>query len=207
MVMSKRIAKEQDAPSIEALTEELRRTKYRKRFAATMRRTLMTLVLIVLAAVAASYFFLSAMRIHSNAMSPSFNSGDIVVAVKNADYQTGDVIAYYFNDKLLVKRVIAVEGDTVQVKDNGDVLINGVQIIEEYVQNKALGQCDIEMPYTVPAGRVFVMGDEREVSLDSRSTAMGCVAEEQVVGRVMLRVWPLEEIAYYPSAAERSEEE
>ena len=205
--MSKRTPQVQEAPSIEALTAELNRTRYRKKFAATMRHTLVSLVVIVLAALAASYFFLSAMRIHSNAMSPSFSSGDIVVALKNTDYAPGDVIAYYYNDKLLVKRVIAGEGDTVEVRDNGDVLVNGAKLDESYVQTRAKGQCDVEMPYTVPTGRVFVMGDQREVSLDSRSSAMGCIAEEQIVGRVMLRVWPLDEMAYYPSAAMQSEEE
>ncbi len=205
--MSKRTSAPQEAPSIEQLTAELKRTRYRRRFAATMRHTLLTLVIIVAAALAVSYFFLSVMRIHSNAMSPSFRSGDMVVALKNSDYTAGDVIAYYYNDKLLVKRVIAVEGDTIQVEEDGDVLRNGLKLDEPYVQTRALGQCDIEMPYTVPNDRVFVMGDERDVSLDSRSTAMGCIAQEQVIGRVILRVWPLEDIAYYPSAAEQTEEE
>lgn len=192
----------QAAPSLEQLTAELQRTRYRRRFAATMRHTMLTLVLIVLVALAVSYFFLSAMRIHSDAMSPTFSSGDLVVALKHADYVPGDIIAYYFNDKLLVKRVIAQEGDTVLVEDDGDVLVNGAKLEEPYASS-ALGQCDIEMPYTVPNGRVFVLGDERETSLDSRSTAMGCVAQEQVVGRVILRVWPLENWTYYPSTAEQ----
>lgn len=192
----------QAAPSLEQLTAELQRTRYRRRFAATMRHTLLTLVIIVLVALAVSYFFLSAMRIHSDAMSPTFDSGDLVVALKHADYVPGDIIAYYFNDKLLVKRVIAQAGDTVLVEENGDVLVNGAKLEEPYA-GSALGQCDIEMPYTVPDGRVFVLGDEREISLDSRSTAMGCVAQEQVVGRVILRVWPLENWTIYPSAAEQ----
>lgn len=200
--MSKQPPRRQEAPTIDQLEAELRRTRYRQRFAATMRRIMLTLVLIVLAAMAASYCFLSVMRIHSDAMSPTFSSGDVVVALKNADHVPGDVIAYYYNDKLLVKRVIAVEGDTVQITEDGSVLVNGEKLNEPYITSAAMGQCDIEMPYTVPRGRIFVLGDEREVSLDSRSTAMGCVAQEQVVGRVMLRVWPLRDWTYLPSAAE-----
>lgn len=200
--MSKHPPRQQQAPTMDQLQAELRRTRYHQRFAATMRRTLMTLVLIVLAALAASYCFLSVLRIHSDAMLPTFSSGDVVVAVKNSDYAPGDVIAYYYNDKLLVKRVIAEAGDTVQITESGGVLVNGTVLDEPYVATAAQGQCDIEMPYTVPTGRVFVMGDGRDVSLDSRSTAMGCIAREQVVGRVLLRVWPIQAWTYLPSAAE-----
>lgn len=189
----------QALPTMEQLQAELRRTRYRRRFAATMRRMMLVLVVIVLSALGVSYGLVAAMRIHADAMSPTLNSGDVVVALKHADYTTGDVIAYYYHDKLLVKRVIAVAGDTVQITEDGTVLVNGTRLDEPYVQQSALGQCDIEMPYTVPQGRVFVMGDERSTSMDSRSTMMGCIAQEQVVGRVILRVWPLKEWTYFPS--------
>lgn len=196
-----------ESPTIDALREELQRARYRRRFAAALRHTLIVLALIVLASLAASWLFFPAMRLHSDAMSPTLARGDVVVALKHAAYGPGDVIAYYDQDKLMVKRIIARGGDTVQLTEDGSVLVNGALLDEPYVQVKALGHCDIALPFTVPEGQVFVMGDQREVSVDSRSTAAGCVAQEQIVGRVILRAWPLKAAAYYPPAASRAEEE
>ena len=140
-------------------------------------------------------------------MAPTLQRGDVVVAIKHASCSPGDIIAYNDQDKLMVRRVIALDGDTVQVTEDGAVLVNGRLLDEPYVQSPALGVCDIDMPLTVPEGQLFVMGDQRETSVDSRSTAVGCVAQEQIVGRVFLRAWPLKAAAYYPPAAGSLKEE
>lgn len=196
-----------ETPSIDALREELKRSRYRRSYAAAMRHTLAVLVLIVAASLAVSWLFLPAIRLHSDAMAPTLERGDVVVALKHAACNPGDMVAFYDQDKLMVRRIIARGGDTVQVTEGGSVLVNGQLLDEPYVSSPALGVCDIDMPLTVPEGQLFVMGDQREASVDSRSTAMGCVAQEQIVGRVFLRAWPLKAAAYYPPAAGRLKEE
>ena len=130
-------------------------------------------------------------------MSPTLHNGDIVVALKGTKPEKGDLSAFYFNDKLLVKRVIAEAGDEVSILPNGTVSVNGATLSENYVSGKTLGDCDIAFPYVVPQDRLFVLGDERSVSLDSRHTAIGCVAPEQMVGRVVLRIWPLNQLKLF----------
>lgn len=163
-----------------------------KRYLRALWSTLRTLIFIALLALVAAQYFFPVMRIHNDAMSPTFSSGDVVVSLKGESWSRGDVIAFYFNDKLLVKRIIAVAGDVISIAEDGSVTLNGEALSEPYVSVQALGECDLEMPYTVPEDRVFVMGDQRELSLDSRSSAIGCVAPEQIVGRIWMRVWPLD---------------
>lgn len=124
-------------------------------------------------------------------MTPSLGEGDIVLSVKGGSFKTGDVVAFYYNNKILVKRVIARSGDWVDIDDDGNVTVNGIMLDEPYVSEKALGECDIKLPYQVPESRVFVMGDHRSTSVDSRNSAIGCVSEEQIVGKIVFRVWPL----------------
>lgn len=163
----------------------------RKGYLRALWSTLRTLILIALLAMVAAYYFFPVIRIHTDAMSPTLSGGDIVVALKGESWSRGDVVAFYFGDKLLVKRVIAVAGDVIAIAEDGSVTLNGQPLDEPYVTVQSLGECDLEMPYTVPADRVFVMGDQRELSLDSRSSAIGCVAPEQIVGRVLMCIWPL----------------
>lgn len=124
-------------------------------------------------------------------MTPTLEDGDIVVSMKGSDFEPGDVIAFYYNNKILVKRVIAGPGDWVDIDKDGNVTVNGQALEEPYLQEKALGDCNIKLPYQVPDSRLFVMGDHRSVSVDSRNTAVGCVAQEQIVGRLVFRIWPL----------------
>lgn len=114
--------------------------------------------------------------------------------MRNGTYQRGDIIAFYYNNKILVKRVIGMPGEWVDMDENGNVTIDGEPLEEPYLTEKSLGECDIELPYQVPEGRYFVMGDHRSVSSDSRSSQVGCVSEEQIVGKLLFRLWPLDEI-------------
>ena len=123
-------------------------------------------------------------------MTPTLSDGDIVVSVSGSEFEAQDIIAFYYNNKILVKRVIATAGQWVDIDEEGNVSVNGTPLDEPYVFEKALGECDIDLPYQVPEGRVFVMGDHRSVSVDSRSTSVGCVAQEQIVGKLVFCVWP-----------------
>ena len=127
-----------------------------------------------------------------SSMTPTLSDGDIVVSVKGGEYSRGDVVAFWFNNKILVKRVVALPGEWVDIDGDGTVSVNGKPLEEPYLTEKALGECDLELPYQVPDGRLFVMGDHRSTSQDSRSSAVGCVSEEMLVGRLVFRVWPLE---------------
>jgi signal peptidase I len=144
-------------------------------------------------AVLVATLWLPVLQIYGTSMAPTLTDGDVVVSLKSGKFNTGDVIAFYYNNKILVKRVIAGPGDWVDIKDDGTVYVNDVELDEPYVVEKALGDCNITLPYQVPESRVFVMGDHRSVSIDSRNTAVGCVSEEQIVGRLVMRLWPFDQ--------------
>lgn len=154
------------------------------------------LVLTFLTAFAVAFVWMPVLHINGDSMAPTLTNGEIVAAYTGSEIETGDIIAFYYNNKLLVKRVIAIGGDVVSVDRFGNVTVNNQLIDEPYVSGKSQGECDIDMPYTVPSGRLFVMGDRRSESLDSRSTAIGCVAKEQILGRVFVQLWPLERIQW-----------
>ncbi len=183
---------ELDFPSIEQLESEINRNQYRQRFRRAMRSTLYSLITIAAAAVLVAVLLLPVLQIYGNSMSPTLTEGDIVVSAKGSSFHTGDVLAFYFNNRILVKRVIANPGDWVDITMDGLVSVNGVPLDEPYVTEPAFGECDLTLPYQVPEGRVFVMGDHRSTSVDSRSSTIGCVAEEQIVGKIIFRIWPLE---------------
>lgn len=134
------------------------------------------------------------LQITGSSMTPTLHDGQLVVSLKGGSFSQGDVIAFYYNNKILIKRVIAGPGDWVDIDQYGNVSVNDQPLDEPYLTDKALGECDIELPYQVPDGRYFVMGDHRATSVDSRSTTIGCVAEEQVVGNIAFRIWPLTEL-------------
>ena len=181
-------------PTVQQLEAELKREKYRGRYWKMLRGTVAVLVVVAATAVLISNLLLPILRIYGSSMTPTLVNGNIVAAVRNGTYQRGDIIAFYYNNKILVKRVVGMPGEWVDMDDSGNVTIDGEPLEEPYLTEKSLGECDIELPYQVPEGRYFVMGDHRSVSSDSRSSQVGCVSEEQIVGKLLFRLWPLDEI-------------
>lgn len=181
-----------EIPDVDLLEKELSREKYRKRYRKVLRSTIYTLITVAAAAVLVATLLLPVLQITGTSMAPGLVEGDVVVSLNGSRYAPGDVIAFYFDNKVLVKRVIATAGQWVDIDEDGSVYLDGELLEEPYLTEKALGQCNIELPYQVPESKIFVMGDHRSVSLDSRNTAVGCVSDEQIVGRLVFRVWPLE---------------
>ena len=181
-----------ELPDLEALEAELERTRYRKRYGSVLRSTAFSLVVVAAVAVLIAVLLLPVLLISGTSMTDSLQDEDIVVALNSSGYETGDIIAFYFNNNILVKRVIAAPGDWVDIDEEGNVYVNEELLEEPYVTDKALGDCNITLPYQVPDGRCFVMGDHRATSIDSRNTAVGCVSNDMVIGKILVRVWPLE---------------
>ena len=180
-----------ERPEKELLMAYSSKLHYRKRFLSTLRSTVFSLVTVAAVAVLVAVLLLPVLQIYGTSMNPVFTEGELVISVKGGTFETGDIIAFYYNNKILVKRVIAQPGEWVDISDDGTVYVNNREIDEPYVSEKAFGECNIELPYQVPESRVFVMGDHRSVSVDSRNTSVGCVAEEQIVGKIVFRIWPL----------------
>ena len=181
----------QKPPTLEQLTAELARENYKRRFGRVLRSTLFTLVVVAAAAVLVATVWMPVLQIYGSSMTPTLNEGEIVVSVKGSDFEPGDLVAFYLGNKILVKRCIAGPGQWVDINENGDVFVDGELLDEPYLTEKALGECDQSFPYQVPESRFFCMGDHRATSVDSRHSAVGCVAEEQIVGKIVFRVWPL----------------
>lgn len=184
--------KKMDLPTAEQLEQELKRLKYRHSFAFTLRSTVASLIVVAAIAVMISTMIMPVLRVTGTSMTPTLQNDQVIICNKLAECQKGDVVAFYYNNKVLIKRVIGVAGDVIDISGDGVVSVNGESLDEPYVSELALGECDIELPYQVPDNRIFVMGDHRSVSIDSRSTSVGCVAIENVIGKVLLRVYPID---------------
>lgn len=178
-------------PEISQLKAELQRERYKYRYASVLRSTVYTLVVVAAFAVLVATLWMPVLQIYGTSMYPTLEEGEIVVSVKGSDFEQGDLVAFYIGNKLLVKRVIAGPADVVSISEDGTVTVNGKELDEPYISEKALGECDLVFPYQVPDSRYFLMGDHRETSVDSRSSTVGCVALEQIVGKIVFCVWPL----------------
>lgn len=182
-----------DLPSTEQLKGEYRRISYQKGYVKVIRNTVFALITVAAASVLVAVLLLPILQIYGVSMTPTLSQGNIVVSIKGSQFEPGDIIAFYYNNKVLVKRVIGEPGDWINIGPDGTVYINNVELEEPYITEKAFGECDITLPYQVPESRIFVIGDKRNVSIDSRSTTIGCIAQEQIVGKIVFRVWPLQE--------------
>ena len=195
------------SPTIEQLEKELLRTKSRRNYWGTIRSTIFTLIAAA-ALVLLAVMYLPVLRVSGSSMGSTLASGDIVVTMRTEDVHSGDLVVFSIgNGKLLIKRVVAEAGDEVDILEEGTVIVNGEAIDEPYAMNKTRGEYDIDLPYVVPEGRVFVLGDNRSVSVDSRNSAIGCIAGEQIIGKAALRIWPIEQAELLISINQNGEDQ
>ena len=183
-------------PTTEQLEGELKRVRYKSRYRSVLRSTIYSLITVAAIAVLIATLWLPVLQVYGNSMTPTLQNGEIIITVKVSEFEPGDIIAFYYNNKILINRVIARSGEWVNMDADGNVYVNETLLDEPYLDEKAFGDCNIELPYQVPEGRVFVMGDHRSTSVDSRNSAVGCVAQEQIVGKILFRVWPLEKFGW-----------
>ena len=177
-------------PSIAELRKELKRENSKKEYSRVLRNTLLVVVFVASLAVLISSFFVTVLKVTGDSMTPTLETGQIVIAQNSKEFEVGDLLAFYYNNKVLVKRVIGSPGDWVNIDEDGKVSVNGVELVEEYASDFSLEPSDITFPYQVPENRWFVLGDHRSVSIDSRSSVVGCVTKEQLIGKVVFRVFP-----------------
>ena len=182
-----------EAPTIEEAEKEQKRLNRRAAYRQTFRGTAAVLIVVAAISVLVATLWMPVLQIYGSSMSPTLERGQIVISVKNKHLKTGDIVAFWQGNKLLVKRVIAGPGQWVDIDRLGNVSIDGKALDEPYLTDKAYGETNIGLPYQVPDDRYFLMGDNREVSVDSRNTTVGCVARDQIVGKVVFRIWPLKD--------------
>lgn len=180
-------------PQLSQLEAELKREKYKIRYRKMIRSTVYALVVVAAVSVLVASLWMPVLKIFGTSMSPTLFDGDIVVSINSTNFQNGDMVAFYIENKILVKRCIANPGDWVDIDAAGNVSVNGERLEEPYLEEKALGECNIKLPYQVPEGKYFLMGDHRSVSVDSRNTAVGCIGKDQIVGKILFRIWPFNE--------------
>ena len=186
--------KDRPLPSEETLEEVIRQEKYDQGFKYELRRTLSLFINIAAIAVIVVVLFHPVLRIYGDSMKGTLDRGDIVLSVKTSEFDTGDIMAFYYNNDILVRRVAGHTGDWINIDDDGNVFVNNIKLEEEYIDEKTLGESDVEYPYQVPEGRFFVLNDNRTGYADSRISAFGDVTETQVIGKVIFRIWPFRHI-------------
>lgn len=192
--MAKEPNKEVPVPSLAEIQRERKRIRRKTYYRQSLRSTVSVLVVVAALAVLITTLFLPILQISGDSMSPTLTHNEIVVLLKTRDYQRGDLIGFYYQGKILLKRVIALPEDEVVIDSDGNVYVNAQLLEEPYVTDKSLGDCDLEFPYKVPGTGYFVMGDRRSNSVDSRNSMVGTVSQEDIIGKVFLRVWPFDRL-------------
>lgn len=180
--------------SVQELENELKRENYRSKYFKILTSTIYALIIVAAVAAIVATLVMPVLQISGSSMTPTFQEGEIVFSIKTKNLKPGDIIAFYHGNKILVKRVIAGAGSWVNITIDGDVYVNGELLEENYIQEKMLGETNITYPYQVPDESWFVLGDHREVSIDSRNSEIGCIKQEDIVGKIIFRVWPLKRI-------------
>ena len=194
---SKRSQKSNELPKLDELKGELRRERYKRRFRRVLRKTVDALIVVAAIAAIIATLVLPVLEIAGTSMEPTLNDGDIVLLVKTDKLETGDLCAFYYSNKILIKRVIATPGDYLWLEDDGTVFVNGTELEEPYLTEKALGECDIDFPYQVPENAFFMMGDQRKTSIDSRSTVIGCISTDHIIGKILCKFWPIPQFTWF----------
>ncbi len=180
-------------PNSTEVEQELKRERYKRRYRRTLKSTIFALITASAAAVLVATLWLPVLQIFGSSMTPTLEEGQIVVSVKMNEMEPGDIVAFYYGNKVLIKRYIAGPGAWVDIQEDGTFVINGEVLDEPYLTEKAFGICDLELPYQVPEGTYFLVGDQRETSVDSRHSSVGCISQDQIVGKIVYRVWPMED--------------
>ena len=189
--MSRRNRRQVSLPSPEQVSRAYQQDQYRKRYKRAFISTLSVLAVIAAVAVLVSPLFLPVIQVSGNSMEPTLSDGDVLVLLKSKRYERSQLCCISWQNKMLLKRIIGLPGDVVSIDTQGNVTVNGALLDEPYVSDKTLGECDVTFPCQVPEGKVFVLGDHRSTSIDSRSSEIGCVDQDQIVGFVLFQVWPI----------------
>lgn len=182
--------KQQEAPTSQQWEVELKREQHKSEYHKMLRSTVYILLIVAAVAVLVATIWLPVLRVTGTSMEPTFEPGQIVVALKDSPLKKGDLIAFYYNNEVLLKRVIGLPGDMILIQKDGTVFVNHQKLQEPYITSKSFGQCNIQFPYQVPENKYFVLGDHRATALDSRSSSIGCIPKNLVIGKVSMRVWP-----------------
>ena len=190
----KRRKKVLGTPTLAQLEKELRRSVKRSRFATVLQIVLYSVISLAAAAILAVCLLFPILQVQGTAMAPNYLEDELLLCIKSDDYLPGDVVASYHNDRIVIRRVIATAGCWVHIDEAGNVNVDGMALEEPYLTEKSLGQCNRELPCQVPDVAYFVMGDNRAESIDSRSSALGCISQEQIIGKVIFRIWPFQQI-------------
>lgn len=179
-----------DRPTLDQIKKELVRRDRMSRYTNALKITLIALVFVISISVLLAVLWIPVLRVTGTSMTPHLEEGDIVIIRKTSNFKTGNIIAFYYNNKILLKRVIAGAGDVVDMDKDGNVYVNNSKIDEPYAVDKGKGKCDIEFPYQIPEDSWFVLGDHRSTSIDSRSDEIGCIKQEDVIGKLFFRIYP-----------------